>query len=101
MKKQLTQEQKAIIEAKARALVASRTTLELIADFEESEKQPISETLPLVRGWLMDELENRDPEALAEWLDSNEASPRRFFIGDEDSTYIQEFDTFTDADPGL
>lgn len=36
--------------------------------------------VPTVRGWVMDELERRDPEAFAEWLDSEDGSPRNFFL---------------------
>jgi len=67
-------------EAKARAMVAERTTYELIADWEEAEKQPMSDTMPTVRGWLMDELEKRDKAGFDNWLESNEASPRKFFV---------------------
>jgi hypothetical protein len=68
-------------EAKARAAVAKRTTYELIADFEETNNKPIDEYLPIVRGWLMDELEKRDRAAFDNWLESNEASPRKFYTG--------------------
>jgi len=67
-------------ETKARAMVAERTTYELIADWEEAEKRPMSDILPTVRGWLMDELEKRDRAAFDCWLESNEASPRKFFV---------------------
>lgn len=52
---------------------------QLITNFE------ITETLkgpdvPTVRGWIMDELEKRDPEAFDKWLDSYVDSPRKFFL---------------------
>lgn len=69
----MTAEQRAI------KLIASRTMEQLITNFE------ITETLkgpdvPTVRGWIMDELEKRDPEAFDKWLDSYVDSPRKFFL---------------------
>ena len=69
----MTAEQRAI------KLIASRTMEQLITSFE------ITETLngpdvPTVRGWIMDELEKRDPEAFDKWLDSYVDSPRKFFL---------------------
>jgi len=66
-------------EEKARAMIAARTTYQLIADFEETNNTTRIE-IYTVRGWLMDELEKRNPEAFNEWLESNEYSPRKFFI---------------------
>ena len=39
-----------------------------------------SQELAVVRGWLMDELEARDPEGFEAWMDSedNAASPEQF-----------------------
>lgn len=33
-----------------------------------------------IRGWYMDELENRDAEAFDKWFDSKEESPRKFYL---------------------
>lgn len=66
-------------ESKARAIVAARTTKQLILDFEITEQLPMTPELPTVRGWIMDELEARNPEAYWLWIDSNEESPRSFF----------------------
>lgn len=38
------------------------------------------EEAPTVRGWVIDELEKRNPVAFEEWVLSNEDSPRRFFL---------------------
>jgi hypothetical protein len=38
------------------------------------------EELNHVRGWIMDELESRNQDAFNAWLDSNEASPRTFYL---------------------
>ncbi len=63
----------------AREMIRQRTTYQLVADFEQSEKTQMTDELPIVRGWLMDELEKRNPAAFACWLESNEISPRKFF----------------------
>lgn len=65
---------------KVHELIQSRSTYELIADFEATDDMPMSEELPIVRGWLMDELERRNKAAFDCWLESNEASPRKFFV---------------------
>lgn len=61
-------------------LIKARTTYELIADFEATDDMQMTEELSIVRGWLMDELERRNPVAFSCWLESNEASPRKFFV---------------------
>ena len=33
-----------------------------------------------VRGWLMDELEKRNPEAYERWLDGYTESPREYYL---------------------
>ena len=55
---------------KAHELIKQRTT---------DDAEP-SQELPIVRGWLMDELEKRNPVAFSCWLESNEPSPRKFFV---------------------
>lgn len=67
-------------EIKARAMVANRTTNQLIADFELTEKMTMTAETPVVRGWIMDELEKRNPDAFDAWVDSWEDSPRKFFL---------------------
>lgn len=92
-------------EEKARNMLKGRTTAQLLEDWEETERAPMPMTpeLALVRGWIMDELEARDPEAFETWLEQNTASPREWFAARnvEDSTYTQDYDEFSDADPGL
>jgi len=65
---------------KARAVIQAHTTYQLIADFEASDDAEPSQELPIIRGWLMDELEKRNKVAFDCWLESNEASPRKFFV---------------------
>lgn len=74
-------------ELKARALLARMSTERLVEQFEltETVNDP---NIPTVRGWLMDELEKRDPEAFEAWTDSDdifnqdpvESGPRKWFI---------------------
>lgn len=66
-------------EERARFLISHRTMEQLIEDFEitETNNDPY---IPTVRGWIMDELESRDAEAFDKWIDSNEESPRKFYL---------------------
>lgn len=66
-------------EMKARKLIAGRSIENLIADFEETEKSN-DQNIYTVRGWIMDELKKRDAEAFDAWIDSEEESPRKFYI---------------------
>ena len=54
---------------KAATKLRSRSTRALITDFvlTGAVNDPY---IPTVRGWIMDELESRNPEAFAAWLDS-------------------------------
>lgn len=51
------------------AIVKSMSTKKLIETFIETGKIN-NENMPTVRGWLMDELEARNPEAFDAWMDS-------------------------------
>lgn len=66
-------------EERARFLIAHRPMKQLIEDFEmtETNNDPY---IYMVRGWIMDELESRDAEAFDKWIDSNEESPRKFYL---------------------
>jgi hypothetical protein len=66
-------------EKKARAMVARLSTAELVNQFELTETMQISIETAMVRGWIMDELEKRNPEAFDAWIDSDEESPRNFY----------------------
>ena len=68
-------------ETKARKMVAARTTAQLMNDWELTEAAPMTAELPIVRGWIMDELRARDPEAYDAWMDDEDidASPRKYF----------------------
>jgi len=64
---------------KAQQLIASLPMIKLIESFELTNSLKTEEA-PLVRGWLMDELEARNPTAFELFLDSIADSPREFYI---------------------
>ena len=55
-------------EIKVRSILKNRTTEQLVSDFlvTTTNRDP---HIPTVRGWIMDELEARNPEAFEAWLD--------------------------------
>ena len=63
----------------ARAAVASLSTEDIVKQFELTELLNAPET-SIVRGWYMDELEKRNPEAFDKWLDAYTESPREYFL---------------------
>lgn len=65
-------------EVKARNHIVSKSTNGLILLFEMTEVMD-DPHIPTVRGWLMDELERRNPAAFDAWIESMEDSPRAFF----------------------
>lgn len=70
-----------LTEYHARRKTESLTLEELVDAFAATETDD-DESIPTVRGWLMDELERRNPAAFGAWLDSAEASAedlRRLF----------------------
>ena len=62
------------VEKRARRLIASQSTVDIIRDFE------LTEQMPMIRGWYMDELKSRNAEAFEKWIDSTEESPRKFYL---------------------
>lgn len=58
-------------EQKARELISNLTLAELLDEWELTSKIDNPE-IPTVRGWLMDELESRNPEAFNKWLDQDD-----------------------------
>ena len=50
-------------------LFAKMSTKQIIEQFVMTGNMEYTPELPTVRGWYMDELEARDPEAFAAWLD--------------------------------
>lgn len=65
--------------------ITAATTEQLLDLWDLTEAQPMSEELPIVRGWIMDELNHRDPDAFNLWhdnedfLDAWKESPRAYF----------------------
>lgn len=55
-------------EAIARMKLSFRKTTDLIRDFIVTGAIH-DENIPTVRGWIMDELEKRDPDGFQRWLD--------------------------------
>jgi hypothetical protein len=64
-------------------ILSARTTEEIISLFDATEGNH-DELICEVRGFLMDELEHRNPEAFSAWLDytlvDTTASPKKFFL---------------------
>ncbi len=56
-------------EQKARRLIGKQTLEQLLAQWELTSVIN-DKNIPTVRGWLMDELGKRNPEAFDKWLDS-------------------------------
>lgn len=60
--------------------IAARSTEQLCYDFALTEGMPVTDpAVPMVRGWLMDELEQRDADAFDAWVFSDEDLPHSFF----------------------
>lgn len=64
------EESKAAPEKKARNLVRSLTTAQLLDQWEATTTMTDPNT-PTLRGWFMDELEKRFPDQFGKWLDSD------------------------------
>lgn len=68
-------------EKKARQQIAGLTTEQVIEQFELTEKIAFTVEVATVRGWLMDALATRNPEAFENWIEYGyEDSPREYFI---------------------
>ena len=65
--------------AKAEALLRTRTTSQLVLDFLATTNNWDPE-IPIVRGWIMDELERRNPEAFEAWLDGDDISDEAILL---------------------
>lgn len=64
-----------------KAFARRLSTAQLVEAFEATDTDNRPE-IPTVRGWLMDELEARNPDAFGTWMDEEPAngSPRPFFL---------------------
>ena len=65
---------------KAQSIVSARSTHDLITDFiltgammdqAHAANNPYNPGLPMVRGWILDELEKRNPESFSAWLEQD------------------------------
>ena len=60
--------------------IATRSTEQLCYDFAATEGLDITDpAVPMVRGWLMNELEQRDADAFDTWVFSDADMPHRFY----------------------
>lgn len=69
--------------SKQETLLSSRTNEELIEGWEMVSKMPMSEEIPTIRGWYMDEIEKRFPKEYDNWLESEtcEDEELRMYLG--------------------
>lgn len=58
------------VKTKVAALLRGRPTKALIDDLVATNRVN-DVNIPMVRGWLLDELERRDPEAFSAWIDGD------------------------------
>lgn len=58
------------MENKAREIISNQPLADLLEEWELTSKINTPE-VATVRGWLMDELESRNPEAFEKWLDGD------------------------------
>lgn len=68
--------------APAPAIIAGLTIEQLLNAWETTEFLTISPETAITRGWIMDELEKRNPSAFNAWLDSEspeDSALRRYF----------------------
>lgn len=56
--------------SKAQTMIRKSSTKQLLMVWEMTTTSN-DENIPMVRGWLMDELERRDPEGFNAWLDGD------------------------------
>jgi len=66
-------------ERKARLMIQAKSTAELLTLWDLTEAAVMTEELPTVRGWVMDELQVRFPAEMDRWLDTFD-DPLRDYI---------------------
>lgn len=72
-------------EQKARAVLAAKSTAELIKIFEQTTERK-GQGVYMLRGWLMDEIEKRDPAGFNAWLERYAADNALFYYINENRT---------------
>ncbi len=55
-------------------------TKKLCELWAEIDKKPISGEVATVRGWVMDALERRNPEAFDKWLEDDDGNPPEVYF---------------------
>ena len=68
---------------KAQDLLNGMSIVDLVAQWEEVSKMEVTPEIATVRGWLMDALENKNPEAFDKYLDDENCTDedlRKYFI---------------------
>lgn len=65
-------------EKKAIAIIRAQSTERIVEQFDMLTECTMEQAI--VRGWYMDELKRRSPEAYDAWLDSWDESPKKYFI---------------------
>ena len=72
-------------EKSARSLISKLPTEQLLDQWELTTEMAMTEPgAPGLRGWIMDELEKRNPEGFDKWLDDDECNDedlRKFILG--------------------
>lgn len=69
-------------EKKAIEMISKQTTEQLLAQWEITNELN-DETIPMVRGWLMNELEKRYPEQFEKFIDdyAEDTELRKYILG--------------------
>ena len=57
-------------------LIESRTDKELLKDWQEIDKLPVTDHIATVRGWLMDEIQKRWSEEFDRWIENSDVDDR-------------------------
>ncbi len=57
----------------------SISTPKLCDLFDTSNQEKVTPEVATVRGWILDELEQRNPTAFGKWMDANTDSPTEFY----------------------
>lgn len=60
------------------ATIKNATTEKLFELWEVTENADNSREMAIVRGWLMDEMEARDPEGFDNWINSSDSLPNTY-----------------------
>lgn len=55
---------------KQQQLISNRTNEELLKDWTALDSLPMTKELPMIRGWYMDEIENRFPTEFDQWIEN-------------------------------